>query len=69
MSVIGLAIGLAGAVVLARTMRTMLYGVPQVDVLSLAATAAMLLAVATVAAAVPARRAVRVSPTEALRGD
>jgi ABC-type lipoprotein release transport system permease subunit len=46
----------------------MLVGVSTVDLPTLAAVCPVLLAVAAVASALPARRAMGVSPTEALRG-
>jgi putative ABC transport system permease protein len=65
--VIGIAVGLAAALALARFVSTLLYGVTPFDVPSYAATAAALLAVAALACYVPARRAMRVDPIIALR--
>jgi putative ABC transport system permease protein len=64
---LGLALGLVGAVAVARAIRAMLVGVSAVDVPTLAAVCVALLAVAAVASVLPALRATRVSPTEALR--
>jgi putative ABC transport system permease protein len=69
MSVVGLAIGLAGSVVVARAIRAMLVGVSVVDLPALALASGLLVVVAVLASALPARRASAVSPTEALRGD
>jgi putative ABC transport system permease protein len=69
MSLVGLAIGLAGSVMVARTIRAMLVGVSIVDAPTLALASGLLVAVAVVASALPARRASAVSPTQALRGD
>jgi putative ABC transport system permease protein len=64
----GLAIGLAGAVALMRSLRSMLYEVSPADPITLAAVAAILLMTAMAACLVPARRAMRVDPVQALRG-
>jgi putative ABC transport system permease protein len=64
----GLAIGLTGGVLLMRGFRTMLYGVEPADPLTLAAVALGLLATALAACAMPARKAMRVDPVNALRG-
>jgi putative ABC transport system permease protein len=63
----GLVAGLAGAFALTRLMAGLLYEVQPNDPLTFVAVPAMLLLVALLASAVPARRAVRVSPTTALR--
>jgi predicted permease len=62
----GVIAGLGGALALARLVAGMLYGVAPRDPLSMALAAAGMLTVALVAAAIPARRASRVDPTEAL---
>jgi putative ABC transport system permease protein len=65
----GAVIGLAGAVFLTRLMSGMLFGVAPGDPLTMLAVACVLTAVALVASLVPARRALRVHPAEALRSD
>jgi putative ABC transport system permease protein len=65
----GLLIGLAGAVALSRWLGALLYQVAPTDPLTYAAVTALLLASAIVAGYVPARRAVRADPVEALRAD
>jgi predicted permease len=65
---IGLAVGVAGAVVGTRLMRAMLYGVSHLDVITYGAVVLMLALMATVACAVPALRAARIDPARALRG-
>jgi predicted permease len=65
----GIAIGAAGAAILAPAVRGLLFGVPPADPLTFAITTAGLFAVAIAAAAVPARQALRVDPVAALRGD
>lgn len=52
---------------IAVALRAMLYGVTPTDPLTLAATAATLLVVAIIASLVPAIRAMRVDPVQALR--
>jgi len=63
----GLGLGLAGALILARLMSTLLFGVKADDPLTFAAVALMIAAVAVLASYVPARRASRVDPMAALR--
>ena len=63
----GLAIGLAGALAAARTMTSMLFGVTPHDPWTFAAIAALIASVAGLATYVPARRAMRIEPTRALR--
>ncbi|HEV8216046.1 MAG TPA: FtsX-like permease family protein, partial [Gemmatimonadaceae bacterium] len=64
----GLVLGLGTSIVVARFIRAMLVGVPTLDAPSLIATALALIAVATIASGLPARRALRVNPINALRG-
>lgn len=64
---IGLAIGLAMSIMLARTLEAMLYGVRTADPASLAAAGIVLLAVIAVAAWLPALRATRVDAVNVLR--
>jgi len=64
---IGLLIGLAGGLGLARFVRALLYEVTPFDTLSIILPLAVLLAAALVAAIAPARRAARVDPIVALR--
>jgi predicted permease len=63
----GLVIGLAATLLLAGSLRAILYGVAPTDPLSLAAAAALMVAVAAAATVIPARRATRVEPASALR--
>jgi predicted permease len=67
MTFIGLLIGLAAALGLTRLMRSMLFGVKPGDPLTFVAVAALLGAIAMLACYVPARRAMKVDPIEALR--
>jgi len=65
----GIGIGLAGALGVTRFLRAMLYGVSPFDPVSFVAVACVLSAIAFLASYVPARRAARVDPVEALRQD
>jgi predicted permease len=64
---IGLAIGLAAGVLVMHAFRSVLFHVSPADPLTLAAVAVLLLATATLACVVPARRAMRVDPVQILR--
>jgi ABC-type antimicrobial peptide transport system permease subunit len=64
---LGLVIGLGAAAALARFIQTLLFGITPLDVWAYAAAPIILLLVATVACAIPARRAATVDPAEALR--
>ena len=63
----GVAIGVAGVVVLGRLLASLLYGVGAADPLALLAATLALLVVGAVAAFIPARRASRVDPAIVLR--
>jgi putative ABC transport system permease protein len=67
LAAVGVVLGLIGALVTTRYLRTLLFGVGPMDPLMLGGAAALLLTVAAVACLVPARRAIRVDPMEALR--
>jgi predicted permease len=66
---IGLVLGLAGALGLARMLASQLYGVGTVDPVTFILTPLILGGVALVASLVPARRAMRVDPLVALRAE
>jgi putative ABC transport system permease protein len=66
---LGIAIGLAAAYALTRTIAAFLYDVSPTDPVTAAAVAGMLLVVAALAAFIPARRAARVNPMTALRAE
>ena len=67
LTLIGLALGLAGALALTRLMQSLMFGVSAGDPSTFALVAVTLLAVAATASYLPARRASRVEPMEALR--
>jgi putative ABC transport system permease protein len=66
---IGCGIGVAGALLSARLLRDLLYGVSPTDPLVLSGTCALLIAVALLATWIPARRAASVDPMQALRAE
>jgi len=68
-ALIGLVAGMAGAAALASGLRTLFYGVGPLDPEVMAGVAALLLTVALVANYVPARRATRIDPMEALHNE
>jgi putative ABC transport system permease protein len=67
LALIGVGIGVLCALALTRVIASLLYGVTPTDPITLAGTAFLLLAVALLAAWIPARRAARVDPMLALR--
>ena len=64
---VGLAGGAASAVAIGRYLESLLFQVSPRDPLAFAVSGTVLLAVSVAACLIPARRATRVSPTEALR--
>jgi putative ABC transport system permease protein len=64
---VGLALGLLGAVVLTRVLKTFLFEVEPLDPLTFLCVSAFLAVVALLASYVPARRAARIDPMVALR--
>jgi len=69
LAAMGVGSGLVGAFALARVMRTLLFGVTAHDPLTLVGIALLLALVALLASWLPARRAARVDPVEALRAE
>jgi putative ABC transport system permease protein len=63
----GIGIGIAGALFVARLMRSLLFGVSPFDPLTFAAVTFVLAFVALAACYIPARRAMKVDPMVALR--
>jgi predicted permease len=66
-TVIGLAFGVIGALLLTRAMQSLLFGVSATDPLTFAGVALLLGSAALLACYIPARRATRVDPIVALR--
>jgi ABC-type antimicrobial peptide transport system permease subunit len=69
LALIGIAIGLGGALAATRALRTLLFEISPSDPWTLAASAILFAGVATAACYIPARRAVRVDPMTTLRHD
>ncbi|MGA8232201.1 MAG: ABC transporter permease [Candidatus Acidiferrales bacterium] len=67
LTLIGVGLGLAVSFALTRYLRSMLLGVTSTDTLTFSSVAILLCAVALLACFIPARRAIRVDPTVALR--
>jgi putative ABC transport system permease protein len=66
---LGLIVGIAGALLLGGTIRSLLYGVAPSDPATIGAVAGVLTLVAAVASYLPARRAARLDPAVALRAE
>jgi putative ABC transport system permease protein len=64
---VGIVIGLAGALAVTRFLRTMLFGVSPFDLGSFVGVSLLLTTIALLASYIPARRAAKVDPVEALR--
>jgi putative ABC transport system permease protein len=67
LTVMGLVVGIAGALGLTRLMRTLLFEVTPTDPITFVVVPPCLVVVALVACYVPARRALKVDPLEVLR--
>ena len=68
-TIVGVAAGAGASLGLGRVARNLLYQISPNDVLSLAAAAALMIAVAALAALVPSLRAARVDPAQALKAE
>jgi putative ABC transport system permease protein len=69
LAVLGVVIGTGASAAATRLLDNMLYGVSPADPMTFAGVAVLVAAIAMVASYVPARRALRIDPTEALRAD
>lgn len=69
LAAIGIVVGLASAAAVSRILTGLLYEIAPWDVASYGGSVAVLALVAAIASWIPARRAARVSPVEALRSD
>ena len=67
LALIGIGIGTAGAVAVTRYLTSLLFGVKPIDIVTFAVVAVMLALVVFVACLIPARRAAKIDPLEALR--
>ena len=69
LAAIGITIGLAGAFALTRVIRALLFNTDPLDGLTFVASAAVLLLIAGLSSYLPARRALRIDPTVAMRAE
>ncbi len=67
--VVGVIVGLAGAVAVTRVLQTFLFGVTPTDPIAFTVVTLLLMAVGLMAAWLPARRATRIDPCAALRAE
>ncbi len=67
MAIIGVAIGIGGALALTRFLSSLLYGVQPIDPLTFVTVSLILIAVALLACYIPAHRAAKIDPMVALR--
>jgi putative ABC transport system permease protein len=66
-TLVGIAIGVAGALTLGRVVNSLIYGVRVTDALTMVSASTLLMGVALAASALPAYRATRVDPIRTLR--
>ncbi|HEY0763617.1 MAG TPA: ABC transporter permease [Pyrinomonadaceae bacterium] len=69
LALVGVAIGLAAAFLLTRTIKSLLFGVTPTDPLTFVAISVLLIVTAFIASLIPARRATKVDPLVALRSE
>lgn len=65
----GMVIGLGGAAALTRLMKSLLFGVPTIDLVTYAAVGVLFIATAALAGWLPARRVTRIDPMHVLRNE
>jgi len=68
-AVLGVVIGVPGAIVMTAVLSSRLYGVGRIDLSTLGAAGSVMLVIAVIAGCLPARRASSIDPGRALRGD
>jgi ABC-type antimicrobial peptide transport system permease subunit len=69
MALAGVATGLIGTVLVARSLTGLLYGISALDPLTLGSATVVLIAIALAACALPARAAAKIDPMQALRSE
>jgi ABC-type antimicrobial peptide transport system permease subunit len=69
LTLIGVAVGVLGALALTQVLSTLLVGVTATDPATFAVISLLLTGIALIASYAPARRATRVDPLQALRAD
>jgi putative ABC transport system permease protein len=69
LAAVGVAIGLAGAFALTRVIGSLLFETNPLDAVTFAASAVVLLSIAVLSSYLPARRALRIDPTIAMRSE
>ncbi|HUQ82939.1 MAG TPA: ABC transporter permease [Gemmatimonadaceae bacterium] len=69
LTALGVVLGLGAAAASTRVLASLLYGVSPADPVSFAGIAVLVVAIASAASYIPARRALRIDPMEALRTD
>jgi ABC-type antimicrobial peptide transport system permease subunit len=69
LTALGAALGLSGAIAVARALQGLLYGVTPLDGLTIAGVITLVAVVALMAVGWPAWRASRIDPTTALRAE
>jgi putative ABC transport system permease protein len=69
LALVGLVVGLGGALFVGRAMQSTLYGVKALDLTVFGVVAGILFAIALLASYLPARRAAAIDPVTALRSE